>query len=61
MGQKITQIIFSLIFADFFTDASLVSVMDTAEANFLTEFTENLESKSQSFWIGMFKNLNGIF
>ncbi|XP_026542182.1 macrophage mannose receptor 1-like isoform X2 [Notechis scutatus] len=40
-------------------DASLVSVMDTAEANFLTEITENLESKSQAFWIGMFKNLNG--
>ncbi|XP_070582573.1 macrophage mannose receptor 1-like [Erythrolamprus reginae] len=39
-------------------DASLVSVMDTAEANFLTEFTENLESKSEGFWIGMFKNLN---
>ncbi|KAK9396213.1 macrophage mannose receptor 1 [Crotalus adamanteus] len=40
-------------------DASLVSVMDTVEANFLIEFTENLESKSQAFWIGMFKNLNG--
>ncbi|ETE61035.1 Macrophage mannose receptor 1, partial [Ophiophagus hannah] len=40
-------------------DASLVSVMDTAEATFLTEIIENLESKSQAFWIGMFKNLNG--
>ncbi|KAM6451461.1 macrophage mannose receptor 1-like isoform 1-T1 [Liasis olivaceus] len=40
-------------------DASLVSVTDTAEANFLTELAENLESKSQAFWIGMYKNLNG--
>ncbi|XP_061441866.1 LOW QUALITY PROTEIN: macrophage mannose receptor 1-like [Rhineura floridana] len=38
---------------------ALVSVMDAAESHFLAENTESLESKTHTFWIGMFKNLNG--
>uniref|UniRef100_A0A8D2IVV1 Macrophage mannose receptor 1 n=1 Tax=Varanus komodoensis TaxID=61221 RepID=A0A8D2IVV1_VARKO len=39
--------------------ASLVSVSDAAEAHFLTENLEPLESKAPTFWIGMYKNLKG--
>ncbi|XP_062983516.1 macrophage mannose receptor 1-like [Elgaria multicarinata webbii] len=39
--------------------ANLVSVTDAAEARFLAESIEHLESKSKSFWTGMYKNLKG--
>lgn len=40
-------------------EANLVSIMDAAEANFLTENTEQLESKASKFWTGMFRNVKG--
>ncbi|XP_042329971.1 macrophage mannose receptor 1-like [Sceloporus undulatus] len=40
-------------------DANLVSIADAAEARFLTENIELLETKIRSFWTGMYKNLNG--
>ncbi|XP_072859192.2 macrophage mannose receptor 1 [Pogona vitticeps] len=40
-------------------DATLVSITDAAEARFIAANIEELESKTRSFWIGMFRNLNG--
>ncbi|XP_053119453.1 macrophage mannose receptor 1 isoform X2 [Hemicordylus capensis] len=45
--------------ACFRLDASLVSIMDSAEARFLVENTEALESKTRTFWTGMIKNVKG--
>lgn len=39
--------------------ASLVSVEDSAEANFLTYTTEPLEGKTSTFWTGMYRNVDG--
>uniref|UniRef100_A0A8B9GP43 Macrophage mannose receptor 1 n=1 Tax=Amazona collaria TaxID=241587 RepID=A0A8B9GP43_9PSIT len=39
--------------------ASLVSVEDSAEANFLTYTTEPLEGKASTFWTGMYRNVDG--
>ncbi|XP_009079448.1 PREDICTED: macrophage mannose receptor 1-like, partial [Acanthisitta chloris] len=39
--------------------ASLVSVEDSAEANFLTHITEPLEGKTRTFWTGLYRNVDG--
>ncbi|XP_006119560.2 macrophage mannose receptor 1-like isoform X1 [Pelodiscus sinensis] len=39
--------------------ASLVSVEDLAEANFLAHNIEPLEEKSSTFWTGMYRNVDG--
>ncbi|KAJ7408292.1 Macrophage mannose receptor 1 [Pitangus sulphuratus] len=39
--------------------ASLVSVEDAAEANFLTYSIEPLEGKTSTFWTGMYRNVDG--
>ncbi|XP_050795449.1 macrophage mannose receptor 1-like [Gopherus flavomarginatus] len=39
--------------------ASLVSVEDSAEANFLAHNLEPLEEKSSTFWTGMYRNVDG--
>lgn len=50
-----------ILFSDgYFAEANLVSVVDTAEANFLAENTEQVESKVPKFWTGMFKSVKGI-
>ncbi|XP_062839902.1 macrophage mannose receptor 1 [Anolis carolinensis] len=40
-------------------DANLVSIVDAAESRFLAENIEALETKTRTFWTGMYKNLNG--
>lgn len=44
-----------------FLGASLVSVEDSAEANFLTYNLEPLEGKISGFWTGMYRNVDGTF
>lgn len=44
-----------------FVGASLVSVEDLAEANFLAHNIEPLEEKSSTFWTGMYRNVDGNF
>ncbi|XP_064018398.1 macrophage mannose receptor 1 isoform X3 [Pogoniulus pusillus] len=39
--------------------ASLVSVEDSAEANFLAYAIEPLEGKTSTFWTGMYRNVDG--
>ncbi|XP_075778588.1 macrophage mannose receptor 1-like isoform X3 [Pelodiscus sinensis] len=39
--------------------ATLVSVEDLAESNFLTHRIQALESKTQGFWTGMYRNVDG--
>ncbi|GAB0184743.1 macrophage mannose receptor 1 [Grus japonensis] len=39
--------------------ASLVSVEDSAEANFLAYTIEPLEGKTSTFWTGMYRNVDG--
>ncbi|NXS54327.1 MRC1 protein, partial [Brachypteracias leptosomus] len=39
--------------------ASLVSVEDSAEANFLAYIIEPLEGKTSTFWTGMYRNVDG--
>nr|XP_008161018.1 macrophage mannose receptor 1-like isoform X2 [Chrysemys picta bellii] len=39
-------------------DATLVSVEDLAESNFLTHRIQALESKTQGFWTGMYRNVD---
>ncbi|XP_044862469.1 macrophage mannose receptor 1-like [Mauremys mutica] len=39
-------------------DATLVSVEDMAESNFLTHRIQALESKTQGFWTGMYRNVD---
>lgn len=41
--------------------ASLVSVEDSAEANFLAYTIEPLEGKTSTFWTGMYRNVDGTF
>uniref|UniRef100_K7FZT8 C-type lectin domain-containing protein n=1 Tax=Pelodiscus sinensis TaxID=13735 RepID=K7FZT8_PELSI len=41
--------------------ATLVSVEDLAESNFLTHRIQALESKTQGFWTGMYRNVDGNF
>lgn len=41
--------------------ASLVSVEDSAEANFLAYTIEPLEGKTSTFWTGMYRNVDGNF
>uniref|UniRef100_A0A803SY45 Mannose receptor C-type 1 n=1 Tax=Anolis carolinensis TaxID=28377 RepID=A0A803SY45_ANOCA len=40
-------------------DANLVSIVDATESRFLAENIEALETKTRTFWTGMYKNLNG--
>uniref|UniRef100_A0A8C8RHJ4 Macrophage mannose receptor 1 n=1 Tax=Pelusios castaneus TaxID=367368 RepID=A0A8C8RHJ4_9SAUR len=40
-------------------DATLVSVEDSAEANFLAHHIELFEEKSSTFWTGMYSNVDG--
>lgn len=44
-----------------FLGASLVSIEDSAEMNFLLLYLSPLASDFRKFWIGLFKNIDGNY
>jgi len=44
-----------------FLGASLVSIEDSAEMNFLLLYLSPLASDFRKFWIGLFKNFDGNY
>lgn len=59
-GYLLSPNIFSLLFLTIFSGASLVSVEDALESQFIQHNIEILHDEAKSFWIGMHRSHAGL-